>query len=777
MNTIVTTRLFKVFLLFIFLLPIFIIPQSSFFVAKGVYSLLGGGILASLWLFEKWKKPVFEIPKNISFWLLWIIPVFAAFASLVQKTGTLGFFGQSFEPGTVIALFLGACIASVTLALLKTRQNIATLYFVVLGSSLAIALFQLVKILLGTHMPTFGILSGNAANLLGKINEFSIFFGLATIISMLVFSLLPLRKGQKILTSIFLGVSLIFLAWANFAYVTIAVGVFAIVSAVITYMKTKKISYPSLTVVVVSILIFFFGATVFGYLGTKVSDRFIVSQVEISPTMLQTLSIGWNVAKSHPLTGAGANSFTNAWLMHKPDSINLDPLWYLDFGFGKGLIPTYLTTFGPIGFLLAILLLVSLALLAIKALRLKELDATARFMVLASVVTAVYLWLFHVIYVPTHVLFILTFVFTGVLFATLKQHNLLSIKTIDLTGAPSGEGVAKKYWPIGLVGCVVLILTLLITWAGISRVSASYYYQAALAQTPNTEGVVKAETYLRKAIAKYPSDDYFRALTQIDLAKISTLVETATAQKKKNEEIVPIIKPIVDDAVLNANSAIFQNPKNYLNYLNIAQVYSLALSPENKEAYAQTLDAYQKALAINPKNPSIVFSIAQLDASMGDAAKTKANIIEAIRLKPNYSEAVYALYQIQASENDSNGMLNSLVALALINPGDPTIHFQLGYLLYTLKDDKNASRAFSEAIKIDPSYSNARYFLAILLARNGSKEEALNQLSIIKSLNPDNKEIDSMIANIKAGHDPLNKVKEPAKPPVQTPKAPVKKRK
>ena len=70
----------------------------------------------------------------------------------------------------------------------------------------------------------------------------------------------------------------------------------------------------------------------------------------------------------------------------------------------------------------------------------------------------------------------------------------------------------------------------------------------------------------------------------------------------------------------------------------------------------------------------------------------------------------------------------------------------------------------SQAIKIQPDYANAKYFLGLSLVRIGNLAGAVSQFEDLAKTNPDNQEVSLILTNLKAGKPIFND----AKPPVTT---------
>ena len=173
------------------------------------------------------------------------------------------------------------------------------------------------------------------------------------------------------------------------------------------------------------------------------------------------------------------------------------------------------------------------------------------------------------------------------------------------------------------------------------------------------------------------------------------------------------------------------------------------------------MDAYNGAAKFNPYDPSIYLSVARLEASQNKMDEAQKYIGAALQLKQNYTEAIFFLSQIQVNQGKIKDAIVSTQVTTQINPNNPQLFFQLGFLYYNDKDYQNAATALQKAVDLSSQYSNARYFLGLSLVRLNKNTEAVAQFEEIAKSNPDNKEVEGILANLKAGKSPFTDVKPP----------------
>ena len=82
----------------------------------------------------------------------------------------------------------------------------------------------------------------------------------------------------------------------------------------------------------------------------------------------------------------------------------------------------------------------------------------------------------------------------------------------------------------------------------------------------------------------------------------------------------------------------------------------------------------------------------------------------------------------------------------------------------------DATIVLERAVAINTNYSNARYFLGLIYDRTGRRTEAIGEFEKIAALNPGNGEVQTILANLRAGRPALASIAPPpetrASPPV-----------
>ena len=310
--------------------------------------------------------------------------------------------------------------------------------------------------------------------------------------------------------------------------------------------------------------------------------------------------------------------------------------------------------------------------------------------------------------------------------------------------------------------CLILLLigTVAVGYSFTEKFIASVYFQKGLVSFSTDGNVDKAETYLLKAVALDGTSAHYRALVQVDMLRMSSLL-SQSADTLSVEAVRTRFQGLLSSALGNAQKAVSIDPTDYQNWATLGQTYEAIVPLKIENAYESAANSYTRALALNPKSPSLFLILARLEATQGNNVKAKDYIRQALEQRNNYTEAIFLLAQIQVAEGNTKAAIDSVQAASYLSPNDTGIFFQLGLLRYSDKDFKGAVSAFEQALALNASYANAKYFLGLSLDQLNRTTEAIKQFQDLKITNPDNQEIDLILKNLNAGRSPFANAKPP----------------
>ncbi|MEX0917102.1 MAG: tetratricopeptide repeat protein [Candidatus Paceibacterota bacterium] len=735
----------------IFILPILFFPSGIVGVQFAKVSFFAFVVLLLLALFivMRLKEKNFALFKSPLFYAAWGIPLAYLVSSLFAENVRLSLFGDSLGTDTFAFMLLGVLGLSLVLSYLRTRMDILKAYLALLGVAFLVALFHIIRLIFGPEVLSFGIFTDQTANLIGSWNDLAVFFGLVTILSMLF-----LTAAQGVFRYILgasIALSLFFLALVNFNAVWWIVGIFALgsfVHSIVGKGSGKAFSFASLFVLTISI-VFLFGNLVFttGSPGEFLSSAFNISQLEVRPSWQSTVDIAKATYQDGYLFGSGPSTFTNQYLLHKPEGINQTVFWNTDFRFGIGLIPTSFITTGVIGGLAWILFFGMLLYVGFRELILRGTeDAVGYHIMLSTFLSSVYLWALTILYTPSSVMVLFAFLMTGLFLVSLRKYS-------------GGE----KQWVVsfsenprfGFVVVLLLVVAFLGSTISIFGVSQRVLAEVAFGQAriaANAGNFRDALESLNRARSFGESERFERFGVALEVQRLSELLNTPNIPQAQAQSR---FQSIFGEAIASAQRAINLNNANYQNWGTLGSVYQAVVPLQITGAYENAARAYDEAMTRNPRSPALSLTRAQLEAARNNFAEAERFAQEAVTKKNNYTAAVFLLSQIQVQRGDTQAAIRSAEQAALLAPNDPVVFFQVGVLNYSANNSTNAIGALERAVALNTQYSNARYFLGLSYYRVGNTQAAINEFERIEELNLDNQDVKDILARLRAGEEPL----------------------
>ncbi|MEA3399366.1 MAG: tetratricopeptide repeat protein [Patescibacteria group bacterium] len=706
--------------------------------SKGFFLSLGITVSLFFWLVARLLDGKFVFPKERIILFALTIPIIFLISSFFSSSPYISLFGRAFEVGTfgsMLVLFLVLFLSAIHF---QTEKKIWYFFLILLGGALILGLFEFIFISLGL----LGVGLSNVVpvgNLFGSWNDFALFYGLITILTLFTLEFLNFTKRIKIWLYILLGLSLLFLIIINVPLIWFLIGVFSLIVfvysiSVLHSNKDKedsknKISFGSLIVVLISLLFLISG----NFLGGVVNRYIGVENENIRPSTQSTLQVASKSIRHNPVLGTGPNTFSLDWAQWKPDQIIQTDYWASNFNSGIGAIPTYLVTTGILGFLVWVFFLVLFILRGIQSTRLAfNKKEGSSYLVMFSFILSLYAWVTLIIYSPNILMFMIAFATTGVFIGVLVSKNSLQLKEISFLNDPRNSFFA-------ILALVILLLAAVSsTYLYTKKYVSVIYFSKSLNPEATSESLVHSERLLNKALNLNQSDSYYRTLSQVYIAQIGIIVNDETLSE---DTLKSGVQTLVGRAEQSASLAVSQNSNNHFNWVNLGDVYSAFLPLGVANSYESAMQAYDKALELAPANPSILLSKAQVELNQEENDKARDLINEAIEMKGNYIDAIFMLAQIEASEGNLVGAIEKAEMASVITPSNPAVFFQLGILRYNNKDYSKAVSAFERAVRLNPGYLNARYFLGLSYVETGKKDEAITQFTILNQILPDNTEV------------------------------------
>lgn len=675
--------------------------------------------------------------------VLLVLLSFILSALSVAKEGGLykTVIGAGTETSTVLFALIAVAFVYVVTVVINSKEKFVTLLSTVVLGGILLALFHLVRFIFGADTLTFGgMFTNQITNTVGQWSDLGVYFGFILLISYFAVEFMTLSKLVRGVLYVLGILSLIFLVivglnsvWYGIAFVALFSGLYQ--------KKHSKISYRTIALFVIAIILSIYGQTIAGKLSTKLN----INQLDVRPSWELSLDMANSAFQQRPIFGVGPNKYLNVYLLNKPQSINETVFWSLDFTSGVSYITSFAVTLGVVGSLAILWLIIVIGLYVYKLYRHAATESVQRFSIVSAAGLTVYSVILGIFYNPSISIVVLGLTSFALLLVVLKEEGIVSNKIFEGT-------TARKALIIKIIATVLSVIVLVGFVYFIRRALANFYFSRAVVALNSKNDIDTADKYVSKAVAMVDRELYYQGVSEISVLKINQLLSTL---KEADQASIDILKSYLDVGILSAQSAIKLDPSNYQNYITQARVYESVVPVRVTGAYENAIKSYASASSLNPLNPSIYLLAARLELAMKKNPEAKQFIGRSLQAKNNYSDAIFLLSQIQVSENSIKDAVTSLLVLAQLNPQDPTIFFQLGLLYYNQGDNVNTGLALSKAIDLSPEYSNARYFLGLALARLGKYKEAQAQFEEILKFNPDNTEVSNILVSLRAGRSPF----------------------
>ena len=746
-----------VFLATLVLMPLFFVPgMGSFALFPKIYFVLLGSLLAllfmSLVILRHGSISVRQSPLLLAWWLMVtasLVSVFLApnFASAL--------FGDALEIHTVGFLALLGLVMSLTQSVTNTKRTSMVVYASLAVSGLIVSLVFLARVFLGQSLLTFGTFQNVTDTMIGSFNDLGLFIGCLVMMSLVALAQLELPKRGLVAVGVLLVLSLIVLACVNFFFIWVLISLFSLMLLMYVLTKDRFGStsdtnhHRSLPVGAVSMIgIVFLVSAIFlvggSALGSVVSNKTGINYIEIRPSLSATADILRQGYNENAFTGIGPNRFSEAWSLYKDPSINDTIFWSTPFNAGAGYIPTWFVTTGILGVIAWGLFLGMFVYTGFKALLANVTKDTYWFFAgTISFVGGLYVWIISFFYVPGPTLLLLGAVCTGMLIVAKQVLVPSPQKSLYLLSN------SKTGFVLIASVMIVIIGVFAVGYGAIKQVSAAYVFSTAPTMvTPETaDPVAVVSQRIALAYSLYPTDTYARSLANYQLSYLNQLLSLQTPTAEQQQQFQNAIS-----TALNASTqAIAQKSTDARNWQVLGDIYG-GLSLLNIEgAQDRAFESYAQAEKLDPQNPYYVLQKSVMIARGGNASEARRLAQLALDLKPNYTDALYLLSQLDIAAGDIPTAIKMTESIISIESNNPGRYYQLGVLHGAMKNTDAAIAAFTAAVTLNPSYANARYFLAEQYLIKGDKEAALAQLAIIRDLSPENTSVNTIIDKINSG--------------------------
>ncbi|HQB56986.1 MAG TPA: tetratricopeptide repeat protein [Candidatus Paceibacterota bacterium] len=700
------------------------------------------------------KKKEILLPENkIAKILLFVFPILILLISFLTADFFDSFFGKYvyLQSGlTYFALFcLVLIVASYTKHFKRLTWGVLTL------GNLLVTLPSILALILAKF---------EVFNLAGKL----IFFienwdivatasAVIVILALIYFETIASTKAQRIFSLILILLHLVLISfilipdiWYALAFSSLFILLFTKKSKKVKIFKTATFYVFLISFLFSLMFIFSSGPTsklnqaysTFANQVSGINYGFIKPNINLSLGLIKSELIKGRIF------GSGPANFYKVWQQEKPQSVIDSSYWSVEFSSSFSAITTLAVTFGVIGllFILAILILPAVKVFkGVKRIKFKNEDGEDLEFNQEE--------LFYLL--ATATLFIFS-VFLMIFFANINIATFVFALALALVLGTFYQW--KRYEvskPYNLITLIAFLLLLFGTILSINRIRSVYITNNALINYRNNGDIVQMEKDLTKSTNLVQRNDGgYRLLSQFYLFKAGVISNsTSTDKALLQEEVIASI----NNAVSFAEKAIKIDSQDFNNYLSSGSVYVylMNLDKQNKDSnYQKAKELYTTAISLYPKNPSLYLTLANLEYSYNqNSTSTLEAIQQSLNTKSNYSEAYNLFSQLAAQNNNQELALEYATKAIQSDSQNVEAYLQYGILILNkgelTQDELNqAYTAFVSALTLDSNSVPAAYYLAITYTIAKEYDKAYELVDILSQILPDDESVQELRATL-----------------------------
>ena len=212
-----------------------------------------------------------------------------------------------------------------------------------------------------------------------------------------------------------------------------------------------------------------------------------------------------------------------------------------------------------------------------------------------------------------------------------------------------------------------------------------------------------------------------------------TYVNTTVSQRGPSAVKLVIGGPPAGDPAAAAKTA------------ELRKVFEEGVAASRAGKYDESVEAFNKALLINPKCPDCFYNIGFAYSQKKEYGKAEENYKKAIEIKADYAEAYDGLagaYNAERKFDDAATASAKAAELRAAAPGalqggNADAMYNQGVILWNGGKIADAKKQFEGAIAINPNHAESHYQLAMALVNEGKLAEAGAEFNSYLKLSPD----------------------------------------
>jgi choline-sulfatase len=199
---------------------------------------------------------------------------------------------------------------------------------------------------------------------------------------------------------------------------------------------------------------------------------------------------------------------------------------------------------------------------------------------------------------------------------------------------------------------------------------------------------------------------------------------------------------------VKSNASSLPDPKDKIEEQNLLHAAMLA-SDDNRASDAR--QALERVLALDPKSPTALRQLGELELQAGDYAKAAQHLQGAMEARPDDATAAFYAGQALEKSNDLAGARDAFETSLKLMPGQFPARLLLGQVYIGLKDSKAAEDQLEAALLLQPSSAEAQLALATAQIAEGNFTEAAAHLEDLSKAQSSNAAVFDLLVKAYSG--------------------------
>jgi predicted Zn-dependent protease len=237
----------------------------------------------------------------------------------------------------------------------------------------------------------------------------------------------------------------------------------------------------------------------------------------------------------------------------------------------------------------------------------------------------------------------------------------------------------------------------------------------------------------------------------LDPAEMNNKYEPQDARVQKSREMLAELRSAeskVQGSSSPAQESALPDPKDKIEEQNLLHA-ALIAAEDNRPADARK--TLEKVLALDPKSPTALRQLGELEFQAGDYVQAAHHFKGAAEIRPDDAAALFHEGQALEKIHDLGGARDALEASLKLMPGQFDARLLLGQVYLGLKDPAAAEDQFEAALLLQSGSVEAQLGLADAQITKGNFAEAAQSLQALSKVQAKNAQVFDLLAKAYSG--------------------------